>query len=234
MANKKGTGVEGLHAHPMRTQMIEAILSGQSARSVAVWMRPPVIHNTISRYLNLYVKPVMANAKKLKALLTPDPDPARSIHVAAPADTPHAPAEPPPPDPVEVAKQAIIAAPILAVRDNRIKLLEDRHRRLQMVMEARAVDMASIPGGDSGLLARDYKGENEVFKLDASLLAEFREHERAVAIESGQWQEQAPPNFQIQIVCPAAPGELPRISYASPDTIDEIEAPMEIIGMVQK
>lgn len=66
-------------------------------------------------------------------------------------------------------------------------------------MSERADDMADVLGGSSGLLVRQVKqigsGESsrivEEYKLDTELLAEFREHEKQMAIELGQWEEVA-------------------------------------------
>lgn len=66
-------------------------------------------------------------------------------------------------------------------------------------MSERADDMADVLGGSSGLLVRQVKqigsGESsrmvEEYKLDRELLAEFREDEKQMAIELGQWEEGA-------------------------------------------
>lgn len=94
-----------------------------------------------------------------------------------------------------------MAAPILAVRENRLAALQDRHDRLAMVLAERAEDMAEAPGGRSGLLVRKQKiigsgllsREVTEYELDTGLLSEFREHEKQAAMELGQWQENARP-----------------------------------------
>ena len=46
------------------------------------------------------------------------------------------------------------------------------------------VSLADIPGGNTGLLVRDYKGRNAdqpVYKADPALMAELRAHERQAA-----------------------------------------------------
>jgi hypothetical protein len=111
-----------------------------------------------------------------------------------------------------IVKDVAGALPILAVRDNRLAAQQDRHNRMRLVMEERAADMAEVPGGKSGLLVRQIKQigngdsarEVEEYKLDAGLLSEFREHEKQIAQELGQWQEgTSGPAVAIQIVCPA-------------------------------
>jgi len=52
--------------------------------------------------------------------------------------------------------------------------------------------LADIPGGNTGLLVRDYKGRNAdkpVYKADTALMAEMRATERQAAEEMGQWVE---------------------------------------------
>jgi hypothetical protein len=123
----------------------------------------------------------------------------------------------------QATREAILAAPVLSVRANRIAALEDRHRRLQMIVDERGAEMAGeTPGGASGLLCRDYKGKNAdtaVYKVDTGLLSEFREHEKQVAVELGQWQEAQAPSVAIQIVMPTASvaqTEAPVINLALP------------------
>src|SRR5438445_11658046 len=51
-------------------------------------------------------------------------------------------------------------------------------------------DLADIPGGNTGLLVKDYKGRNAdvaVYKADTALMAEMRATERQAAQELGQW-----------------------------------------------
>lgn len=90
----------------------------------------------------------------------------------------------------------------IADRERRIKALNDRWNRLQRLIEARAddPDLASIPGGDTGLLVKTVRtrslGEIEIEKtvtaeLDAVLLKELREHEKQAAQELGQWVDKA-------------------------------------------
>jgi hypothetical protein len=50
--------------------------------------------------------------------------------------------------------------------------------------------LADIPGGNTGLLVRDYKGRNAdvaVYKADNALMAEMPATERQPAEELGQW-----------------------------------------------
>jgi hypothetical protein len=91
----------------------------------------------------------------------------------------------------------------IADRRKRVALLESRRQKLQdgfdRIIAERGMEMAGVPGGASGLLARQYKqigaGEKtekvEEYKIDPGILAisqELRELERQAAIELGQWQ----------------------------------------------
>ena len=52
--------------------------------------------------------------------------------------------------------------------------------------------LSDVPGGTTGLLVKDYKGKDAdqpVHKVDTSLLAELRAHEKQAAEELGQWSE---------------------------------------------
>jgi hypothetical protein len=85
----------------------------------------------------------------------------------------------------------------ISVRAKRVESLDDRWKRLKRVIEARAIDLKDIPGGDTGLLVRQLKsvgfGENnqlvEEYAVDTGLLKEMRAHEEQAAKELGQWTQ---------------------------------------------
>ena len=172
--------------------------------------------------------------------------------VATLAVMPHNGATATPNNDVQVLKDvnsAIAGAPLIALRDKRVAELDDLRARLQMVVDERGEEMSvceacghpegshpivldehghtcekfeRIPGGRSGLLARDYKGKDAtrtVYKVDQALLSEKRELMKQAAIELGQWQEGSGPMVAIQIVCPAAPTQVRRQS-PDPEAID--------------
>jgi len=94
-----------------------------------------------------------------------------------------------------------------------------------------------IPGGKSGFLAKDYKADGTpVFKYDKALADSFLEHEKQIAVELGQWQENAGGAVSIQIVLPTAPVEnQPRIVYQADGAIEgTAEEVFEDIGVKQK
>lgn len=172
--------------HPQRQKIIDALLAGESLRSISERVSPPVSFSAIHRYRSQVVAPALKNAAFATKVLArtdlvdplsgPSPELARVIN-----DT----------------SAALKAAPVLAVRESRLARLEDRSKRLDLVMTERAAEMTDVPGGKSGLLVRRLKsigsGESaqvvEEYELDRTLLAEAREHEKQAAMELGQWQE---------------------------------------------
>lgn len=89
-------------------------------------------------------------------------------------------------------------------RDNRMASYEDRLNRMRRLVEARAADpeLRRIPGGDSGLLSKvpkvsTFDGVEYEYATDAALLKEWRELEKQVAIERGEWQEK--PDVQVNV-----------------------------------
>jgi hypothetical protein len=186
----------GLAGHPQLAKITEAIIEGQSARQISAWTRPPVSFATISRYARHTVLPALEKKKSQSLVVAPNMMENAPKTAIPAADT----------DVTHDTTQAITSAPILAIRDKRLQAIQDRHDRMMMIVEERAEDMADVPGGRSGLLTRDFKGEGgdrvEVYKFDAKLASELREHEKHIAIELGQWNENAPANVAIQIVLP--------------------------------
>lgn len=94
----------------------------------------------------------------------------------------------------------------IADRLNRVRALNDRQQRMVRLIEARAAEHApsdepsehaAVPGGDTGMLVRSYKGVGrgddfqllEEYAFDAALAKEMREHEKQAAQELGQWLE---------------------------------------------
>jgi len=82
--------------------------------------------------------------------------------------------------------------------DKRKAAAEDRHRRMTLLIEARAEEMAGeVAGGETGLLVRQYKsigtGPNArqvtEYTFDAALVREMRETEKHIAQDTGDWSE---------------------------------------------
>jgi hypothetical protein len=97
------------------------------------------------------------------------------------------------------AADAKIARLGIARQMRRVQAQDDRWRRMQAVIDARAGDpeLSAAPGGDTGLLVRQQKalggGDNfqvvEEFAVDTGLLRELRELEKQAAQELGQWTD---------------------------------------------
>ena len=99
---------------------------------------------------------------------------------------------------LQEANSAEAIALEIATRNSRIKALQKRwdwlRARLDQILDQRGADMADVPGGSTGMLARDYKGKKAdrlVTRIDPAvikLFAELRRHERQAAEELGQWK----------------------------------------------
>ncbi len=112
-------------------------------------------------------------------------------------------------------------------KDNRLNNLQRRIDKMHALIDARAAKMAEteeIEGGETGLLVRDYKGQaayNEngklemkaVYKFDAALMRELREHEKQAAIESCQWTEKH--EHKVEAVT-----QITTIEAVKPDGVD--------------
>jgi hypothetical protein len=108
---------------------------------------------------------------------------------------------------------AAIKARGIAEKQNRIDAANDRHQRMQRVMDERAADpfYADVPGGSTGIVLKRLKNVTHAYEKDpddpnskahqvtverwevednVALLREMREHEKQVAQEVGDWQEQ--------------------------------------------
>lgn len=97
---------------------------------------------------------------------------------------------------------AVATAPIkmaLAKQSERLSFQQARYEAMRVILEERGIDMADVPGGRSGMLARTFKqigsGDSaekvEEYKVDAALLKEFRELEKQISEELGQYQREA-------------------------------------------
>lgn len=86
----------------------------------------------------------------------------------------------------------------ISSRNARVQALQNRWDRMREGLEAilteRGQAMADVPGGSSGLYAKDYRGNQAmpVYRVDTgllSLLSELRALEKQAAEEFGQWTE---------------------------------------------
>jgi hypothetical protein len=222
----------------MFQRILEALVSGHSSRQIATWCVPPVAHSTINNYNRTHVRPILHNADQIKALLTANKVQNTALPPELQSFTDETQVD-------DIARQAILGTSVMSVRENRINAKQERLRRLAMIVNGRAVDMAGIPGGESGFLVRDFKGSGdslqEINRFDSELFKAFDETEKNIAIELGQWQENATGSVSIQIVCPAAPaGQSPKIVFGDQTLTLEAGAvehidddPISEIGLLQ-
>ena len=106
--------------------------------------------------------------------------------------------------------QSTIAAGAIAQqisdRNARVQALEDRRNglgaALDCLLRERAKDMAEVPGGQSGLLCREFKNGKESYRIDPgvmAVMAELRALERQAAQELGQWADRADGEVQVDL-----------------------------------
>jgi len=86
----------------------------------------------------------------------------------------------------------------IAQRARRIAALDDRRRRLENLIYARAEAYAHATGGDTGLIVEQIKATGEgsyqsEWVFDAAVVRELRAHEEQAAKELGQWVEKVAP-----------------------------------------
>lgn len=120
----------------------------------------------------------------------------------------------------------------IAKRENRVAALGDRWRRLKQIIDERAAvpEMATVPGGKTGLMVHQVKGigKGEDFQvideyvLDAALLRELRDHEKQAAEELGQWLERR----EVTTI-EKPPEKLEALSVEELRTLRELRAKME-------
>lgn len=80
----------------------------------------------------------------------------------------------------------------LALKAKRVARLKTMIARMETLIADRAEEMEDeIAGGGTGLLLRDYKGEDgrAIYREATALLKEYREYLKQIAIEVGEWTE---------------------------------------------
>jgi len=100
-------------------------------------------------------------------------------------------------DEIRAETAARLKAQGIRLKETRLTKLNNLIERLDVVIDARAADLAGITGGESGLLVRTVKmigsGHDaeriEEYAVDTRLLKEYREIMRHAAVEKGEWTE---------------------------------------------
>jgi hypothetical protein len=187
MKRKLNIRRSSIEQHPQREMIISALLAGRPVREIAAITLPRVSHMALQRFRSRAVLPAVQHAATNTKRLNRNP-----VQKALQGDSNTA-------EVLDVAQADIQHQPILAVREERLKLLQDRHDRLSLIAHERATELAEIPGGKSGFLTKDGRDK---YKVDGVLLGEMRELEKAAAIETGGWRETANPIGPVLIVVP--------------------------------
>lgn len=221
--------------HPEKQKIIDMILAGKPVREISNAVTPSVNFMALQRYKANVLKPVLANAELSSSILIRPNKPLQALSSDTKA--------------LQMTKSAIMAAPILTIRDNRVAEKVKRHRLLEQIRAERAADMElcescrrpkdahpwedpttsgrcdvfhAIPGGTTGLIIRKLKATGIEYAIDTSYLGAADVLEKDIAIEQGQWNENAGGSgISIQIICPQAPEieSAPRISYSESDQL---------------
>jgi hypothetical protein len=129
-------------------------------------------------------------------------------------------------EPQEAVSAEVITLEISS-RNCRIRALQKRWDRLRdaldRILDQRGADMVDVPGGDTGMLARDYKGKESdtaVYRIDpgiVGLASELSGHEKQAAVELQQWRshieehktvEITPEAYELALLC--TPEQWPR------------------------
>lgn len=110
----------------------------------------------------------------------------------------------------------VLAQRYIATQDQRIASYIQDFERTDQIIKERAEAMKHVPGGSSGLIARDFKAVKdevvEVYEFDAALVRERRAIRKDVAEELGQLSQKHEFSFSG------------RISEMSPEQLKEMEA----------
>ena len=107
------------------------------------------------------------------------------------------------------ALRRAVTAKGIAVRETRLAELQGLYDRMGLIVSGRADDMVDAPGGESGLLARQYKqvgrdSYREEYQFDAALVREMRATLQQAAQEKGEWRTGAAgtpedPAYQVNL-----------------------------------
>ena len=128
--------------------------------------------------------------------------------------------------------EGVIAAEI-SNRNNRVQVLQKRWERLRdaldRLLDQRGAEMCDVPGGDSGILCREYKGiaNTPVVRVDPgviSLAFTLLAHERQAAAELNQWKA---PEQQTKVTIDATPAAMALATVLSRAELLELEAKLK-------
>ena len=235
--------------HPQKAKIIKWILAGDPVRDIAARAVPPVSFNSVQRYKSSIIRPMLSRAESEKRILngdfpkiresvplSPDTEAAKAVQQAI-LDAPA----------IHILENRLKLQQHLT--DRLLRVVNERAVEMSVCEACRRPESAHpweemrpgkdadgndievryacdvyrrVPGGETGLVVRKLKSTGVEYAVDTAVLAEIREQEKHVAVELGQWQENAGTGaVQIQIVCPVAPAESrPRITFAAPAALE--------------
>ena len=177
-----------IEAHPQKKKILKALLEGQSTHQISAWAKPKISAMSVQRYKAQVVTPAVERSGNRVANL-------HKVKAQAPVTIQ--------PDLLRDSLRAVQDAPVLALRDARLRMLQGLADRLQIVMDERAAAHAEAPGGSSGLLAKDFRGTGEnmmpVYAVDGVVLREARELSKQIAQELGQWIEKSDVSLKAEV-----------------------------------
>lgn len=207
-------------SHPQKQLIIDGILAGRSARSIASSLAPPIHFNAIQRYRTNVVKPLLATASKSTIVESTN-------KVNAPAIVPLS-------DDSQVIQQvhnSIQAAPAVSIFRRRLEKLYGTLDRTIEKAET-AVRVTYDKEGNEVAIASDLSAV-------APLANQIHKGLEILGRATGELEPQGASGVSIQIVCPTQPGEQPRITFARDEglTLDaaaDDEAGMQEIGVIQR
>ena len=191
-------------SHPQKQKIIDGILSGMTIRAISESVVPHVPPMVVQRYKTSVIKPMLQRAAVSERILNEVPG-----MKDKPMDlSKHSPA-------VQAVQQAIQDAPVVSIFRQRLeKLYGVVDRTLDKAEKAVRVDAeGNAVGADLTVVA--------------PLLNAAHKNLEILGRATGELEPQGAGQVSIQIVCPAGPGEMPRISYAQNDGSRTIEAESE-------
>lgn len=120
-----------IEKHPQKTKIVEWILSGRSTRDIADTAQPPVSFSAVQRFKSSVIKPMVQRAeesgrilgKTMRAKQAPEP---------MVADT----------QATQAVQNAILDAPALHIRENRLRIQQELTNKLLRVVRERGEDMS--------------------------------------------------------------------------------------------
>lgn len=204
-------------SHPQKDKIIEGILAGRTVREIARSVVPQIAYCAVQRYKANVVKPVLARAEETDRILITK-NPPKPLTVS--------------PQVQQKVIQAIQDAPALSIFRQR---LEKLHGRIDKTLDRAesAVRVTQDKEGNEVVIGQDISPMAPLFNAASKNL-------EMLGRATGELEPAGGSQVSIQILVPAAgSGEMPRVTFASPDAL-ELAAPededdgMADIGVLQR